>query len=50
VIIAAVFVVGKLRVETLRWLVMIVVAYASVSMLRSALREPRPVVGAASGA
>jgi uncharacterized membrane protein YfcA len=34
----AVFVVKQLPLKALRWLVMIVVAYAALSMLRSALR------------
>jgi uncharacterized membrane protein YfcA len=38
----AIFVVKQLDLKTLRWLVMIVVAYAAISMLRSALKEPRP--------
>ncbi len=41
----AIFVVKQLNLGTLRWLVMIVVAYAAISMLRSALKEqpPNPV-------
>jgi uncharacterized membrane protein YfcA len=37
-ILAAVFFVKQLPLHTLRWLVMIVVAYAAVSMLRSAMK------------
>ncbi|MBV8804116.1 MAG: hypothetical protein JO042_03695 [Sinobacteraceae bacterium] len=35
----AIFIVKKLPLGALRWLVMIVVAYAAISMLRSALKE-----------
>jgi uncharacterized membrane protein YfcA len=38
-ILVAVFVVKQLPLHTLRWLVMIVVAYAAFSMLRSAMQE-----------
>lgn len=38
-VLIAVFVVKQLPLKALRWLVMIVVAYAAVSMLRSARRE-----------
>jgi uncharacterized membrane protein YfcA len=41
-VLIAVFVVKQLPLKALRWLVMIVVAYAAVSMLRSAFRaQPR---------
>ncbi|HUI58689.1 MAG TPA: sulfite exporter TauE/SafE family protein [Steroidobacteraceae bacterium] len=40
-VLVAVFIVKTLRIEALRWLVLIVVSYAAISMLRSALR-PRP--------
>src|SRR5262249_24053011 len=46
----AIFIVKKLPLESLRWLVTIVVAYAAISMLRSALREravPQAAVPAA---
>ncbi len=35
----ALVIVKHLELKTLRWLVMIVVAYAAVSMLRSAMKE-----------
>ena len=35
----AIFIVKQLPLKALRWLVMIVVAYAAISMLRSALKE-----------
>jgi uncharacterized membrane protein YfcA len=38
----AIFVVKQLNLGMLRWLVMIVVAYAAISMLRSALKERQP--------
>jgi uncharacterized membrane protein YfcA len=39
----AIFVVKQLPLHYLRWLVMVVVAYAAIAMLRSALKEqPRP--------
>jgi uncharacterized membrane protein YfcA len=38
----AIFVVKQLNLGTLRWLVMIVVAYAAISMLRSALKDQQP--------
>ncbi len=38
----AIFVVKQLPLKALRWLVMIVVAYAAVSMLRSAFRDRTP--------
>jgi uncharacterized membrane protein YfcA len=38
----AIFVVKQLPLKQLRWLVMIVVAYAAVSMLRSAFRDRSP--------
>jgi uncharacterized membrane protein YfcA len=37
----AIFVVRQLPLRALRWLIMIVVAYAAISMLRSAFRSPR---------
>jgi len=37
-VLVAVFIVKQLPLKTLRWLVMIVVAYAAISMLRSAFR------------
>jgi uncharacterized membrane protein YfcA len=46
-ILVAVFVVKQLPLHTLRWLVMIVVAYAAVSMLRSAMK-PSPVSSVAA--
>jgi Sulfite exporter TauE/SafE len=50
-VLIAVFVVKQLPLKALRWLVMIVVAYAAVSMLRSALRaQPRGVPGDAAAA
>jgi uncharacterized membrane protein YfcA len=49
-IVIAVFVVKTLPLHMLRWLVMVVVAYAAVSMLRSALQGPvvAPAVAPAS--
>jgi len=45
-VLIAAFVVKQLPLEKLRWLVMIVVAYAAVSMLRSAFRaQPRADAG-----
>jgi uncharacterized membrane protein YfcA len=41
-VLIAVFIVKQLPLTALRWLVVIVVAYAAVSMLRSASRAPRP--------
>ena len=38
-VLIAIFIVRQLDVHTLRWLVIVVVAYAAVSMLRSALRS-----------
>jgi uncharacterized membrane protein YfcA len=54
-VLVAVFVVKQLPLKTLRWLVMIVVAYAAVSMLRSAFKaqpagEALPAGEAPSGA
>ena len=47
----AIFVVKQLPLKALRWLVMIVVAYAAVSMLRSAFQEqPRTDAGGAAPA
>jgi uncharacterized membrane protein YfcA len=47
----AIFVVKQLPLKALRWLVMIVVAYAAVSMLRSAFQErPRTEAGGAAPA
>jgi uncharacterized membrane protein YfcA len=43
-VLVAVFVVKQLPLKALRWLVMVVVAYAAISMLRSALRAQPPVV------
>jgi uncharacterized membrane protein YfcA len=43
-ILLAVLVVKQLPLNTLRWLVMVVVGYAAVSMLRSALQAPRQSV------
>ena len=48
-VLVAVFIVKHLDLKTLRWLVMIVVAYAAVSMLRSALRA-QPVAAAGGAA
>jgi uncharacterized membrane protein YfcA len=50
-VLIAVFVVKQLPLKALRWLVMFVVAYAAVSMLRSALRaQPSVTPGAAAAA
>jgi uncharacterized membrane protein YfcA len=38
-VLIAIFIVRQLPLAALRWLVVVVVAYASMSMLRSALRE-----------
>jgi uncharacterized membrane protein YfcA len=38
-VLIAIFIVRQLQLSTLRWLVVVVVTYAAVSMLRSALRE-----------
>jgi len=45
-----VLVVKQLNLNTLRWLVMMVVGFAAVSMLRSALRESKPALAAAPAA
>jgi uncharacterized membrane protein YfcA len=44
-VLIAVFIVKHLDLKTLRWLIMIVVAYAAVSMLRSARAQPRTEAG-----
>ncbi len=45
------FIVKQLPLKMLRWLVMIVVAYAAVSMLRSAFRAaPAAVAGTGAAA
>jgi uncharacterized membrane protein YfcA len=50
-VLIAVFVVKQLPLKALRWLVMIVVAYAAISMLRSAFRtRPQEVEGGAAPA
>jgi len=49
-VLVAVFIVKELPLKALRWLVMIVVAYAAISMLRSAARERSRVVGDPAGA
>jgi uncharacterized membrane protein YfcA len=49
-VLIAVFVVKQLPLKALRWLVMIVVAYAAVSMLRSAFKAQPAGGSAASGA
>jgi uncharacterized membrane protein YfcA len=50
-VLVAVFVVKQLPLKALRWLVMIVVMYAAVSMLRSAFRaQPRTEAGGAAPA
>jgi uncharacterized membrane protein YfcA len=47
-VLIAVYVVKQLPLKTLRWLVMVVVAYAAISMLRSAFRtQPRASEGKA---
>jgi uncharacterized membrane protein YfcA len=38
-VLIAIFIVQKLPLHALRWLVVVVVTYAAVSMLRSAFRE-----------
>jgi uncharacterized membrane protein YfcA len=48
-VLIAVFVVKQLPLKALRWLVMIVVAYAAVSMLRSAFKAQPAGSSAASG-
>jgi uncharacterized membrane protein YfcA len=49
-VLIAIFVVRRLPLTALRWLVMTVVAYAAVSMLRSAMRSAPPVVPAGGAA
>jgi len=46
-VLIAIFIVKQLPLHALRWLVMIVVAYAAVSMLASAYRERAPNAGGA---
>ncbi|HVW68812.1 MAG TPA: hypothetical protein VHB68_07540, partial [Steroidobacteraceae bacterium] len=38
-VLIAIFIIRQLDLHTLRWLVIVVVTYAAVSMLRSALRS-----------
>lgn len=48
-VLIAIFIVRQLPLHTLRWLVMVVVLYAAISMLRSAW-QPQPAVAAAGAA
>jgi uncharacterized membrane protein YfcA len=47
-VLIAAYIVKSLPLDTLRWLVVVVIAYAAFAMLRSAAREGAPLSGAAA--